>query len=369
MSTSLIAQSDINNGHLRSGQYTRVCCNKRFAITTTLVEMATRWGIVSAGKISHDFVTAMSSLPSDEHVVVAVAARDLSRAEAFAKEHNIQKAYSDYEQLAKDKDIEIVYIGTIHIQHYDLAMMMMSEGKHVLCEKPLTMSLADTTKLISYAKSKNLFLMEGVWSRCFPIYDIIKKKLAEDHIGDIRHVIASFGFDLSDVDRLNKKKLGGGTVLDLGVYCLQFASLVFNNEMPESIKVSGILNEDGVDVYVTASLYYKEQRTATIMTSGLANLPNNGYICGTKNMIEVPSLWCPTKITIGGITIEKPLPQIPNKDAKFNFVNSAGLAYEASEARACIQKGLIESPKMTHDTSLLLAKLEEEIIKAIGVKY
>lgn len=97
---------------------------------------------------------------------------------------------------------EIVYIGAIHTQHYVLAMMMLSEGKHVLCEKPLTMSLADTTKLISYAKSKNLFLMEGVWSRCFPIYDAIREKLADGCVGDIRHVFASFGFDLSDVDRI-----------------------------------------------------------------------------------------------------------------------------------------------------------------------
>lgn len=109
--------------------------------------------------------------------------------------------------------------------------------------------------------------------------------------------------------------------------------------MPETITASGCLNEDGVDVCMTASLIYKGQRTATIMSSGLAAVPNRGFICGTKNIIEVPTFWCPTKMTIRETTIEKPLPEIPNKDAKFNFVNSAGLAYEAAEARACIQKG------------------------------
>ncbi|EFN80683.1 trans-1,2-dihydrobenzene-1,2-diol dehydrogenase [Harpegnathos saltator] len=329
--------------------------------------MATRWGIVSAGLISHDFVTAMNSLPNDEHVVVAVAARNLSHAEDFAKQHNIQKAYNDYEQLAKDKDIEIVYIGAIHTEHYKLAMMMLTEGKHVLCEKPMTMNPIDTTKLITYARNKNLFLMEGVWSRCFPIYDNIKKMLEAGCMGDIHHVSASFGFDLMDVDRITKKELGGGTVLDLGIYCLQFVSMVYNNEMPERIITSGSLNEDGVDISMTASLYYKDNRSATITTSALVNLPNKGYICGAKNTVEVPTFWCPTKLIIGDTTIDKPLLEL--KNAKFNFINSIGLAYEAAEARACIQKGLVESPHITHDTSLLLAKLEEEILKALGVNY
>lgn len=133
--------------------------------------------------------------------------------------------------------------------------------------------------------------------------------------------------------------MGGGTVLDLGVYCLQFVSLVFDNEMPESITTSGILNDDGVDICMAATLHYKNNRCATIMTSGLTMLPNNGYICGTKNMIEVPNFWCPTKFTSGEIVVEKSLPTSSKKNATYNFINSAGLAYEAAEARACILKG------------------------------
>ncbi|XP_012533545.1 trans-1,2-dihydrobenzene-1,2-diol dehydrogenase-like [Monomorium pharaonis] len=324
-----------------------------------------RWGIVSAGKISHDFVTALRSLPANEHDIVAVAARQLSRAEAFAKLHEIKLAYDNYEKLATNKDIDIVYVGAIHPAHFEISMMMLKHGKHILCEKPLTMNLKQTTELINYARSKKLFLMEAVWSRCFPVYDVIRKELASGSIGDIHQVIVSFGFQISTLDRMAMKELGGGTILDLGIYCLQFACLVYN-EMPESIKATGFLNENNVDMSMSATLTYKGSRTATIMTSALVNLPNEAYICGTKGIIKVPQFWCPPKVELPNNTVTMPLPKLKHE---VNFINSAGLSYEAAEARDCILKGLIESPKVTHETSLLLAKLEDELRRQLNVKY
>lgn len=325
-----------------------------------------RWGIVSAGKISHDFVTALRSLPANEHDVIAVAARQLSRAKDFAKLHEIKKAHDDYAKLASDKDIDIIYIGAIHPQHFDVAMLMLKHGKHVLCEKPLTMNLKQTTELINYARSKNLFLMEAVWSRCFPVYDIIRKEIASGNLGDIHQVIVSFGFEFPDLDRMALKELGGGTILDLGIYCLQFACLVYNNEMPESIKAGGSLNKNGVDMSMSATLTYKGNRTATIMTSALVKLPNEAYICGTKGTIKLPNFWCPTEVELPSGKMNVALPKLKHE---INFINSAGLSYEAAEARDCILKGLIESPKVTHDTSLLLAKLEDELRRQLGVVY
>lgn len=135
------------------------------------------------------------------------------------------------------------------------------------------------------------------------------------------------------------KELGGGTILDLGIYCLQFACLVYNNEMPESIKASGFLNEEGVDMSVSATLTYKGNRTATIMTSALVKLPNEAYICGTKGTIKVPdNFWCPTKVELPSGTMTASLPKLKHE---INFINSAGLSYEAAEARDCILKGKI----------------------------
>ncbi|PNF41390.1 hypothetical protein B7P43_G14417 [Cryptotermes secundus] len=163
--------------------------------------MATRWGIASAGKISHDFVTALGTLPPDEHHVVAVAAQELDRAKAFATEHNIPIAYGSYEELAKNPDVEVVYIGAINTLHLDIGKLMLSNGKHVLCEKPLTVNLKQTKELINLAKEKQLFLMEAVWSRCFPAYDALKKELEAGTLGEVLQVIASFGVVIEDVER------------------------------------------------------------------------------------------------------------------------------------------------------------------------
>lgn len=328
--------------------------------------MALHWGIAGAGKISHDFVTALGILPTSEHVVVAIAARDLSRAQKFSSLHKIKNAYDSYAKLAEDKDVDIVYIGTLNPQHFEIAQLMLNHGKHVLCEKPMTMNLKQTTELINLAKKKKLFLMEAIWSRCFPTYEAIKKEIDSGSIGDIHQVIVSFGFKMPNVDRLNLKSLGGGTILDLGVYGIQFACLVFNHDVPCTVRAAGILNSEGVDQSVSATLVYNGNRTATIVTHCLVDLPNEAYILGTKGMIKVPQFWCPPTVDLPSGTVNASLSEGAHK---FNFINSAGLRFEAEEARNCILKGLIESPKVSHDMSLLIARLEDEIRREVGVVY
>ncbi|CAD6226814.1 GSCOCG00005926001-RA-CDS [Cotesia congregata] len=328
--------------------------------------MATRWGIASAGKISHDFTNAVATLPNNEHEVVAVAARDIKRAEEFAKLHRIKKAYGSYEELAKDTDVEIVYVGTLNPQHLEVAKLMLNHGKHVLCEKPLTMNLKQTTELINFAKSKGLFLMEAIWSRCFPVYEAVKKAIKAGEIGDVKQVIVSFGFAMEHVDRLNVKEMGGGTILDLGVYTLQLAQFVYDGEKPIDVKAGGFLNADGVDKSMSATLIYKNDRTATIMTHSVVTLPNEAVIIGTKGVIKIPTFWCPVTAELPSGKIKFDLPKAPHE---FNFVNSAGLRYEAAEVRACLQAGLKESPKVSHAESLMIAELEDELRRQIGVVY
>ncbi|KAI4486921.1 hypothetical protein M0802_012206 [Mischocyttarus mexicanus] len=328
------------------------------------IPMATRWGIAGAGKISCDFVSAIIS--NENHEVIAVAAKDLSRAITFAEDFNIKKSYDSYTLLAEDKDIEVVYIGTLNTTHYELAKIMLEHGKHVLCEKPLTINAKQTESLIKFAKSKNLFLMEAVWSRFFPLYTIIKQKIEFGSIGEIYQVIIPFGFNLQNIERVNKKSLGGGTILDLGIYCLQFLCMIFDNKMPNTIKAVGVLNEDGVDVSTSTTLLYNENITATILTHSLVTLSNEACIYGEKGTIRVPNFWCPTELHSPELSIKNPLPETKHK---MNFKNSEGLLYEANAVRECLQQGLIEHPLMTHETSILLAKLEDELRKQIGVTY
>lgn len=167
------------------------------------LKMALKWGIASAGKISHDFVNAIGTLNEDDHQVVAVAARDLSRAQEFADRFEIQKVYGSYIELAQDADVEVVYIGTLNPQHLEVAQLMLENNKHVLVEKPLCMNEKQARKLISYAERKKLFLMEAIWSRLFPSYQYVQRQINNGILGEIMGVDVEFGFEtLTNVDRL-----------------------------------------------------------------------------------------------------------------------------------------------------------------------
>lgn len=164
--------------------------------------MALRWGIASAGKISFDFVNALGTLSDNDHQVVAVAARDLSRAQEFADKFVIAKAYGTYVELAEDPNVEVVYIGTLNPQHYEVAQLMLEHGKHVLVEKPLCMNEKQAKKLIAYAERKKLFLMEAIWSRFFPSYQYLQKQIRNGMLGDVKSVHVDFGIPIQHVERL-----------------------------------------------------------------------------------------------------------------------------------------------------------------------
>uniref|UniRef100_A0A0K8TTM1 Trans-1,2-dihydrobenzene-1,2-diol dehydrogenase n=1 Tax=Tabanus bromius TaxID=304241 RepID=A0A0K8TTM1_TABBR len=328
--------------------------------------MALSWGIASAGKISHDFVCALSTLPDDEHKVVSVGARDKARAEEFAKLHGIPNAYGSYIELAKDKSIDVVYIGALNPAHYDIAMLMLEHGKHILCEKPLCMNEKQARKLINYAELKKLFLMEAIWSRFFPSYQYLRKQINAGVLGEIKEVEAGFGFDLGDVDRLQKRTMGGGTILDLGVYVIQVSQWVFQ-EPPKSVKATGKLNSDGVDISMEADVEYSSGRIAKIRTSAEKELDNVAVIKGTKGQITLKQFWCP--VSIIDIDGKEKVWPLPESKLKPNFTNSVGLRFEAMEVRRCIQEGKLQSDVISHNESILIAKIEDDIRKQIGVVY
>lgn len=188
--------------------------------------MATKWGIVSAGKICHDFVTAVRSMPDSDkqHQFVAVAARKIEDSEKFAKLHNIPAYYGSYEEIATNPDVEIVYIGSINPYHYPLTKLMLEAGKHVLVEKPLTMNLKHTKELTKLARDKKLFLMEAVWSRFLPAYQHLSRELSAGSIGEVRYVHCTFGQPLADVDRILKKVLGGTHLDRLRFYTISMST-------------------------------------------------------------------------------------------------------------------------------------------------
>ncbi|XP_049875503.1 trans-1,2-dihydrobenzene-1,2-diol dehydrogenase-like [Pectinophora gossypiella] len=330
--------------------------------------MTLRWGIVTAGKISHDFASAFNSYPDKgDQSIVAVAARDKSKAAEFAKLHNISKVFDSYKDLATSSDIDVAYIGALNPHHYELTKLFLESGKHVLCEKPLCLNYKQAQSLINLAEKKKLFLMEAVWSRFSPAYKALERDINDGKIGDVLFVEVNFGVPIAAVDRLRLKELGGSAVLDLGVYVLQFAQYVFKGE-PIAVTARGELNEDGVDLVDNIILEYSGGRRAVLNVHSKVKLWNKATVTGTKGRLTLNDPFhFPTELVKVDGTVEKfPL---HSTELSCNFGNSAGLVYQAVEVARCIKEGLLESPRMTHKDSLILAKLEDTVRKQVGVHY
>ncbi|XP_006629151.3 trans-1,2-dihydrobenzene-1,2-diol dehydrogenase [Lepisosteus oculatus] len=329
--------------------------------------MATRWGICGAGKISHDFTVALKTLPPADHEVVAVAARDLQRAQEFAQRHGIPRAYDSYEKLAKDAEIDVIYLGLIHPHHLKVGLIFLRSKKNVLCEKPLAMNSREVQQIIAAAKENDVFLMEAVWTRFFPASIKISNLLAQEAIGEVKLVDVSFGAPLQHIPRAVEKELGGGALLDIGVYCLQFVCMVFNGEKPESINATGVCLNTGVDEAMAVVLKFSRNRMAVCTCSISVQLSNEATIFGTKGTIKIPEhQWCPTTLVVNGEKTQYPLPE---PSMPLNFLNSTGMLYEAEEVRQCLLKGLKQSPRMTLADSALLTEIMDEARSQVGVVY
>jgi len=270
--------------------------------------------------------------------------------------------------VATDPDVDIIYIGTINTNHFELCKLVLENNKHVLCEKPLTLLPRHTEELVKLSEQKKKYFQEAVWSRFFPSYKKLREEVKAGTIGDLKLVTANFGVKIDDVERLTRKDLGGGSIMDLGVYLLQFTLAVFGPEMPETVKAVGTVNKEGCDMATGITLQYKDGRIAQLASTVFAQTACEASVFGTKGSIKLAKpFWCPTEVAINGKVEQFPLPG----KAKHAFVydNSEGLAYEAEEARRCIEQNALYSPHMTHQESIIIARLQAEILKQVGVSY
>ncbi|KAH8281390.1 hypothetical protein KR054_000267 [Drosophila jambulina] len=330
------------------------------------------WGIAAAGRITQDFVTALGTVEKSRHNVVAVADVDGQRAQEFAQRNQIPRHYDGFDALALDREVDVVYVGTLNPFHHAVVHLMLSRGKHVLCETPMCLSLDQAKELYALAEQRGVFLMEdnsfpGMWSRFFPSYDRLREHLNSDIIGEVTQVKVQHGFRLSHMERVCNRSLGGSILLDIGIYALQLGQFVFGVS-PVKILPSGThLNKERVDVQGEFMLDYGDGRRLTALVTGLENLENDAVITGTKGEIKLSNYWSCTQMTRSNGPPESwPLPR-----AKFDFhyTNTCGLRYEAEEVRRCIEKRLLESPKFTHAESLELIAITDEMRRQMGVTY
>lgn len=319
-----------------------------------------RWGIVSTGKIARAFATAMKNVPGG--VLHAVGSRDEAAAQAFAKEFGATRAYGSYEALAADPDVDIVYVGTPHPMHARDAMMALRAGKPVLCEKAFTLNRREAEEVVALAREKKLFLMEALWSRFLPALAEVRRIIASGEIGDARHITADFGFapTVGPEHRVFNPALGGGALLDLGIYPLSVATAILGPV--ESVRAQAELGPTGVDVQTGFVLRHRGGGLSTCSCSLMARTPCELTVSGTRGYIRMNTRFHhATAVTVvleDGTTRTIPTPYIGN-----------GYAHEIMEAQRCLREGLAESPGMTHQETLEHMGVMDEIRRQVGVRY
>jgi predicted dehydrogenase len=318
-----------------------------------------RWGILATGRIAADFTEDLALLPDAE--VVAVGSRTPEAAGAFARTHSIPKAHGSWQALAEDPDVDVVYVATPHSAHHSAAKLCLEAGKAVLCEKPFTLDLPTSKDLIDTARTRGLFLMEAMWTRTNPAIRKIMELIGDGAIGKPTHVRADFGvpgpFPVGH--RMRAPELGGGALLDLGVYPITIAHLVLG--MPDSIQAWAALHPEGTDENTGLLLGYGSGAVATLQCGMAGETGQRASITGTDGRIEIARLFYrPEEFAVVR----------PGKSEKYSMpVRGNGMGYEAEEVMRCLRAGLTESPLMPHSVTLEVMSIVDTAREQIGVRY
>ena len=319
-----------------------------------------RWGIIGTGNIARKFATGLAALPDAE--LVAVGSRTQETADAFGAQFNIPHRHAGYEALALDPQVDAVYIATPHSLHRENSLLCLAAGKAVLCEKPFTINAAEAGEVIDFARQKGCFLMEAMWTRYLPLMVKVRALLAENALGDVRMLAADFGFGsrFNPQSRLYNPELGGGALLDVGVYPVSLASMIFGP--PARIASLAHLGQTGVDEQAAIILGYAGGQIAIASTSIQTTTPQEAVIMGTEGRIKIHApWWAPTKLTLSRPGAADEVIERPFQGNGYN--------YEAAEVARCLRAGKLESETMPLDETLAVMKTMDEARAQWGLKY
>jgi predicted dehydrogenase len=320
-----------------------------------------RWAIHSTGFIAHQFAQGLKAVPNAQ--LYAVSSRTQAGADKFAEEFDVIKAYEGLPALLQDQSVDIVYIASPHMNHVEDSIACLEAGKHVLCEKPMAMNVADVDRVLGTAKKQKRFFMEAMWTHCFPVMEKVKNLLDQGAIGDVRFIDAAFcnnvPFDASN--RFYNKELGGGAILDLGIYPLALADFV-KREFPTEIVCQADVGKTGVDEHTHMSLKYEDGTLASLKCSFQAHVPSRAAIYGTDGSIVFPKeFWRPTVFEI----------HKENKETEVHEISlqGNGYNYEALEVQRCIHADCLESELVPHSRSLRLMRQMQDSLQQLNITY
>jgi predicted dehydrogenase len=319
-----------------------------------------KWGIIGPGRIAQKFAAALELVPGAR--LHAVASRDIEKARQFAEKYHAPLFYGDYEALAGNHEIDAVYIATPHTFHHAHALLCLQKKKAVLCEKPMSVNYASTAEMVATARLNNVFLMEAMWSGFLPIIHKTQQLIKDGEIGELKYLQADFGFvaPFDAGSRLYDIKLGGGSLLDVGVYPLFLALLILGK--PDKINAFAQLAATGADETTSATLFYNNGTMANIVSSIVAQTPITAEITGTKGTIILDRPWY--KGT--SIRVRK------NDEIVSAFslpYGGNGFEFQVQEVQDCLRERLTESGTMPLDFSLLLSSVMESINRMNKIVY
>ncbi|KAB1911513.1 Gfo/Idh/MocA family protein [Micromonospora sp. AMSO31t] len=320
----------------------------------------TRWGILATGNIAARFAEDLRLVPGAE--LVAVGSRTRESAELFAKRHGIPRAYASWSDLAADPDVDVVYVATPHAAHHEAALTCLAGDKAVLVEKPCTLDLATTTELVETARARGLFLMEAMWMRTNPLILRALELIADGAIGAVTHVRADFGVagPFPPEHRMRARTLGGGALLDLGVYPLSLAHLLLG--VPQQVHAWAQLGPEKVDENTGIVLGWDSGAVATLSCGMVGATAITAAVTGTTGRIDLPEpFYRPDAAVLHRLGAE---PETIPAD-----LTGGGYQYEAIEVQRCLAAGLIESPLVPHAATLEVMGLLDDIKARIGVSY
>jgi len=319
-----------------------------------------RWGIMGTGSIARKFARGLKDADGAE--LIAVGSRSQDSADAFGREFEIpRRRYGSYADLASDDAVDVIYIATPHPMHKDNTLLALRAGKAVLCEKPFTLNAQQASSVINLARREKLFVMEAMWTRFYPLMARLRRMLRDGAIGPVRMVQADFAFRsaFNPQSRLFDPRLGGGGLLDVGVYTISLASMILGR--PEKVTGLAEIGQTGVDEQAAVVLRYPGGELAVLSCGVRTTTPQEASIYGTDGWIRIHSPWWkPTRMTLRVGEDEQIIDEPVEGDP---------MHYEADEVMACLRAGKTESDVMPLDESLAIMETMDELRRQWGLKY
>lgn len=319
--------------------------------------------ILGAGRIAGTMARTLNGMKEkgERFFCYAVAARDLSRAQAFAAEYGFEKAYGSYEEMLSDEAVDLVYIATPHSHHYEHIKLCLEHGKHVLCEKAFTVNAGQAKEVLRTAEEKGLLLTEAIWTRYMPTRGIINELLTSGVIGRASMLTANLCYRISWKERIIRPELAGGALLDIGIYPLNFAVMAFGDDIVK-VESSVQMTETGVDRQENITLHFADGKMAVLNSSIDSLSDRRGVIYGEEGFIEVENINNPQSVTVYGKDY-KPVKTVRCPE------QVTGYEYEVLSCLKAIEAGNTECPEMPHADTVKMMKLMDGLRAQWGLKY